>query len=948
MTNVMIPLIYHMGAVVCLAVVVMMVACSGGSEPTVPAETAAGGSTTQPATTLEPGPTATPVPAAELMATLVPTPAPTRPPSSTTTPTAPRELAAAEIYAKVAPSVAFIQTPTSFGSGFLIEGGYLVTNLHVVWPPSGEESLVFPDGTQLNVPVVAWDPMSDIALLGPVEAGVPPLVLGDGESLPVGSEVFLLGYPGESDSSPTPTILSGLLSHNRQWNLANLTYLQADTAVAGGQSGGVLVNAKGEVIGIVGFSFTEANYALAASAADIEPILQQLIQGKDPSGVSNRRFRDEQPGNEFTDNLPHPWDSRMFLMEVDTGDLVEIEIDCPNPLRIKATDHAGNVILDVDNGFGGAGQGSAQIQMNGHHFLAVETLARSPSCFDLMGNVPMIPFNDPDDGQRLNLHKTIAGNIDYPGDRDWFALHLGEGELVKISADSFNVDTVIHVDFPNSHVNQVIQDDDGGGGLFETNSELVYRAPKTGDYIIAVQDFYGDALGGYFLSVDRALPGSEAVTVPPAPQEVDSPFGRMIVYRSQLSDFSVQVPAEWVQMHPDADLGFTFKAVNAEEDETAFIGIMEFDLQESNERQTPEELANSIWAEMAADGIKGHRDSAASYFETAFGDRGVVLEFRLEIEPDEFGAVRILVSIQDERFAFVVFYLFTRDESKRALTEYSFDTLKSSKDGRYFLGRWLHVRVVSMERLPELRYSTIDPGDVVRRWSLSPSNPGNELVLVRLKVENHTVDRVSIDIDGPAAELRDLANTTFRPVSIAETVWQDFHGAPEALVRMDRGQCFDGGRALIEPGTTVRWQSEDDTAQILAFENPSVAVGPGGRVELAPNEAVSHAFHEPGTYQYVCRNLYGGEWPAEVRVVPAADRSEEAMRSVLFLEDPFELLKGYGLDGYLVFEVPAGSRFQGLRWLAGDSITIPGKALPTPTDSAATGGSIPVEGRIVR
>ena len=56
--------------------------------------------------------------------------------------------------------------------------------------------------------------------------------------------------------------------------------------------------------------------------------------------------------------------------------------------------------------------------------------------------------------------------------------------------------------------------------------------------------------------------------------------------------------------------------------------------------------------------------------------------------------------------------------------------------------------------------------------------------------------------------------------------------------------------------------------------------------------------------------------------MPAADRPDDAMRSVLFLDGFSKLPKGYGLDGYLVFEAPAGTKFQDLRWLAGDSINI--------------------------
>ena len=70
---VIIPRIFRLDVVTCLAVVVMVVACSGGSEPALPAETVAVGTTTQPANTLVPAPTATPVLTAAPMATPGPT-----------------------------------------------------------------------------------------------------------------------------------------------------------------------------------------------------------------------------------------------------------------------------------------------------------------------------------------------------------------------------------------------------------------------------------------------------------------------------------------------------------------------------------------------------------------------------------------------------------------------------------------------------------------------------------------------------------------------------------------------------------------------------------------------------------------------------------------------------------------------------------------------------------
>ena len=241
--------------------------------------------------------------------------------------------------------------------------------------------------------------------------------------------------------------------------------------------------------------------------------------------------------------------------------------------------------------------------------------------------------------------------------------------------------------------------------------------------------------------------------------------------------------------------------------------------------------------------------------------------------------------------------------------------------GQYHKGRTLHVSVVSLEQAAELRYSTIDPTGVVRRWSLSASRPGQELVLARIKVENHTAVSAIVNVDRAAAELRDFTNVTYNPVAVDAAVWQDFRGQSEAVVRVDLGQCFDGNRALIDPGTAVRWQSESDAAQYIAFADAAVAVGPGGRAELPPGASLSHTFRQPGNYPYLCGDPEGAEQAAEIQVA-AGGAADFVERTVRFLQGPFELPQGNGVDGYMIFEAPAGTEFRDFRWRAGDSITI--------------------------
>ena len=663
-----------------LTVVVTLAGCTGGDDPAAP--TVSVGETALPDFTLAPPPTHTPAPTAAPTRAPAPSPDLNRTPPPAAVHGAAEELAPFEIYARVSPSVASIHSLDGtrlLGTGFLIEGGYLVTNLHVVWPPFGEKSVVFPDGTQMTVPLAAWDPMSDIALLGPVNVTVPPLEFRDGEDLAVGSELFLLGYPGENDPSPEPAIVSGLLSQIREWEPLGITYFQTDAVVAGGQSGGVLVNARGELIGISGLRFTESNFAFVASAADLKPIIQQLALGQDPSGISNRELSLAERGHTFSGKLQNPWDTRTYLLAVPSGKSIELEVDSPGPLRFKVTDASGNVIMDGDNDSGGIARVNGEPPAGGFHFLTLASSSRfagGSMDFHLTGNVPMFPQDDPDDGLTVVAPGAAAGaaigSIDHYDDVDWYPVHLEEGETVRILASSLNVDTVLLVDSPNFRINQVTSDDDSGGGLFDTDSELVFRAPKAGEYYIVVEDFDGQSLGGYFLFVEQAPAGSEPVAVPPDPEEVNTFHGRMLVYESLLSDLSIQVPADWFQVWPDEeDSHIAFRASTADGD--AAVIIFEIDLAAEGDFQTLDELTNSLEAMLLEAALEVNRERIIA----SSGDPAVVLHLLHRNEP---GEVRLLTSIRDERFVIAVAYHSKAkgDESLRSLAEYSFGTLDSS------------------------------------------------------------------------------------------------------------------------------------------------------------------------------------------------------------------------------------------------------------------------------
>ena len=125
---------------------------------------------------------------------------------------------ASQVFNNVSPSIAFIDTETGSGSGVLIEGGWIVTNSHVVWPYTAVR-VTFPDGTEYaNLPVRYYDHLADLALLGPVSTPTQYATMLDGEALPIGSPVYLIGYPGEYEKFPQPTMTEGIHSRLRQWD----------------------------------------------------------------------------------------------------------------------------------------------------------------------------------------------------------------------------------------------------------------------------------------------------------------------------------------------------------------------------------------------------------------------------------------------------------------------------------------------------------------------------------------------------------------------------------------------------------------------------------------------------------------------------------------------------------------------------------------------------------
>jgi len=145
------------------------------------------------------------------------------------------------------------ETQEALGSGFVIDkDGHIVTNYHVV-QGAQRVQVSFSDNERLNARVVGRDPSTDVAVLQ-VKArsrALTPLVLGDSDSVRVGDSVVAIGNPLGEDRSITSGIVSALQRRIDAPNGAPIdNVIQTDAALNHGNSGGPLLNARGEVIGV--------------------------------------------------------------------------------------------------------------------------------------------------------------------------------------------------------------------------------------------------------------------------------------------------------------------------------------------------------------------------------------------------------------------------------------------------------------------------------------------------------------------------------------------------------------------------------------------------------------------------------------------------------------------------------------------------------------------------
>ena len=144
------------------------------------------------------------------------------------------------------------QVPRGLGSGFIISAdGYVMTNHHVV-DGSEQITVTLADKREFSAKLIGSDQRTDVALLKIEGAALPVVRIGDSNRLRVGEWVIAIGSPFGLES----TVTAGIVSAKARETGEFLPFIQTDVAVNPGNSGGPLINMRGEVVGINSQIFT--------------------------------------------------------------------------------------------------------------------------------------------------------------------------------------------------------------------------------------------------------------------------------------------------------------------------------------------------------------------------------------------------------------------------------------------------------------------------------------------------------------------------------------------------------------------------------------------------------------------------------------------------------------------------------------------------------------------
>ena len=181
-----------------------------------------------------------------------------------------------------------VQTPKREGSGsgvIISTDGYIVTNNHVV-DGADELTVTLNDNKEYSARIIGTDKTTDLALIKISATNLPAMPIGDSDKLKVGEWVLAVGNPFNFNS----TVTAGIVSAKARSLGANgiESFIQTDAAINSGNSGGALVNTRGELVGINAMLYSQTGSYSGYGFAIPTTIMNKVVADLKKYGVVQR------------------------------------------------------------------------------------------------------------------------------------------------------------------------------------------------------------------------------------------------------------------------------------------------------------------------------------------------------------------------------------------------------------------------------------------------------------------------------------------------------------------------------------------------------------------------------------------------------------------------------------------------------------------------------------
>lgn len=243
-----------------------------------------------------------------------------------------------------------VQTPKrqAAGSGVIIsKDGYIVTNNHVV-EDANDITITLNDNREFSARVIGLDADTDLALLKIEGDNFPTLVMGDSEKVKVGEWVLAVGNPFNLTSTVTAGIVSAKARNLGAKRSGIESFIQTDAAINQGNSGGALINARGELIGINAMLYSQtgsySGYGFAIPTSIVKKVVSDLKQygtvQRAMLGISGMTLHDYIDGQKAKDEK--------FKADFNTNDGVYVAEVTEDGAAKQAGIKEGDVIVSVD------------------------------------------------------------------------------------------------------------------------------------------------------------------------------------------------------------------------------------------------------------------------------------------------------------------------------------------------------------------------------------------------------------------------------------------------------------------------------------------------------------------------------------------------------------------------------------------------------------------------